>query len=259
MSSYTDKTYGLVKQHTKTCETCRNVFTWFGRKKTRAYKRARYCSISCAHSRINSGPKPKWHEDRICTVCKKKFSPDKKYRKRCVDCVQKNRRTSIRRRRPVPSLLDIKKRIKIDSKSGCWVWQGAKTPQGYGIFGYTDKDGIRQISHVHRYVHKLSQPELKDTEVVRHSFLCTTTLCCNPKHLKGGTHKDNYYDSLSKHQEATKSRKGKFRAANRVPCIVNGTRYESMGDASKALNINYGRVLKIAIRLKETKHGKNAA
>jgi|TARA_S200002703_G_C3639886_1_gene196465 hypothetical protein len=47
----TDKQYGPVKNHHKSCEKCGQAFIWTGRGKTKAFDRARFCSRSCANSR----------------------------------------------------------------------------------------------------------------------------------------------------------------------------------------------------------------
>ena len=43
-----DHQFGLVEDHSKICETCGGDFVWVGRKRTKAYERARFCSRSCA-------------------------------------------------------------------------------------------------------------------------------------------------------------------------------------------------------------------
>jgi uncharacterized protein YlaI len=72
-----DKRYGPEINHVKICKSCKNPFTWFGRELTSKYKSARYCSVSCAHSRAEY-----WNEnatryqtiafqnhDRKCVIC----------------------------------------------------------------------------------------------------------------------------------------------------------------------------------------------
>lgn len=46
-----DKQYGAIKDHNKLCEKCGQPFVWTGRRKTKAFDRARFCSRSCANSR----------------------------------------------------------------------------------------------------------------------------------------------------------------------------------------------------------------
>lgn len=46
-----DSLYGEGKKHIKVCENCKKEFTWFGRKGTTGFKKARFCSLSCANSR----------------------------------------------------------------------------------------------------------------------------------------------------------------------------------------------------------------
>ena len=46
-----DKRFGAISDHEKTCECCGNTFVWNGRKNTKSYENARFCSRSCANNR----------------------------------------------------------------------------------------------------------------------------------------------------------------------------------------------------------------
>jgi len=46
-----DRLYGARAEYTKICECCGKDFPWEGRKNTKAYKRARFCTRSCANNR----------------------------------------------------------------------------------------------------------------------------------------------------------------------------------------------------------------
>ena len=74
----------------------------------------------------------------------------------------------------------------IDKSESCWIWQGGKNSDGYGYY---------KRERVHRLVlsEKLGRP-LKGMAL--HS--CGNRLCCNPSHLREGTHKENMQD-MSKH------------------------------------------------------------
>jgi hypothetical protein len=43
--------FGHVEMHTKSCVKCNNEFVYTGRKKTKGYENAKFCSRSCANSR----------------------------------------------------------------------------------------------------------------------------------------------------------------------------------------------------------------
>lgn len=48
-----DERYGPEKDHSKICESCQKPFIWFGRELTNKYRDARFCTVSCAHSRAD--------------------------------------------------------------------------------------------------------------------------------------------------------------------------------------------------------------
>ena len=48
-----DSLYGPEQEHSKICECCSKEFKWLGRERTTAFKKARFCSISCAKSRAD--------------------------------------------------------------------------------------------------------------------------------------------------------------------------------------------------------------
>jgi hypothetical protein len=86
-------------------------------------------------------------------------------------------------------------RRKIDDK-GCWLWQGAALPSGYGLIGmvvYGHKSN--------RLVHRAALwafgvfDILSPLKVLHH---CDTPGCFNPEHLFTGTSVDNMRDAWNK-------------------------------------------------------------
>jgi hypothetical protein len=84
------------------------------------------------------------------------------------------------------------------SNNLCWLWTGS-TAKGYGQI----KVG-KNVLRVHRVVHEWANGPVPDDMTVMHT--CDTPRCCNPAHLKVGTHADNMAD------KAAKGRAGKRRA-----------------------------------------------
>lgn len=84
----------------------------------------------------------------------------------------------------------IKSKIVVD-ENGCWLWQGATAPNGYGSTTHKDK----QIS-AHRLSYIAFKGEIPDGMYVCHK--CDVRNCVNPDHLFLGTHSDNMQDMVNK-------------------------------------------------------------
>jgi len=86
---------------------------------------------------------------------------------------------------------------KVDQKTEdeCWEWQGCRFRTGYGQFSAKNK---MWLSHrIAFFIHTGSNPVGK---LILHS--CDNRGCCNPKHLRTGTHKDNADDMMDRGRQA---------------------------------------------------------
>lgn len=84
---------------------------------------------------------------------------------------------------------------QVDKRDGCWAWSSAKDKDGYGMFR-GDVNGV-QYTRAHRFSWAFhSQAVIPDGMVVCHS--CDNPECCNPEHLRLGTHQDNQRERRSK-------------------------------------------------------------
>ena len=73
----------------------------------------------------------------------------------------------------------------------CWPWLGTTDKDGYGMIRVGSRtDGSRKMARACRVVFELTRGFVP--EHVRHS--CHNPPCCNPAHLKDGTHQDNMDD-----------------------------------------------------------------
>ncbi len=121
----------------------------------------------------------------------------------------------------------------VEDENGCWIWQKSKHDHGYGQLGvwpYT--------THVLAYRLWKGIPE----GVVRH-VVCNNPPCCNPDHLKDGTHQANWWDSELSHRESMA--KHRWRRNHRAQKIrIYGEVYQSKDEARTKLKISYERLLR---------------
>jgi hypothetical protein len=86
---------------------------------------------------------------------------------------------------------------KVDRSGGqaaCWPWMWYRDPAGYGRIGSGGKRGPAVLAHRIAWI-LTHGPLPPDKPHVRH-VVCRTPACCNPAHLKPGTHKENMEDKM---------------------------------------------------------------
>ena len=81
--------------------------------------------------------------------------------------------------------------VAVGAPDECWPWIGFTDPAGYGAVGWRGK---RQLAH--RLALSLTDGDWKTTLLVRHT--CDNKPCCNPAHLRRGTHLDNTRDAIER-------------------------------------------------------------
>lgn len=80
-------------------------------------------------------------------------------------------------------------------EAGCWLWERAVLPAGYGLFGMRGRKG-RRMFLAHRVSWELHNGPIPEGLVVCHK--CDVPSCVNPDHLFIGTASDNQKDCFRK-------------------------------------------------------------
>lgn len=93
----------------------------------------------------------------------------------------------------IPNISDWHKenffsKIKKKEENDCWLWTGAKMPNGYGEVSINSK-----TYGTHIVAFYLNIGVWPNGYLIRHS--CNNRLCCNYKHLLDGSYADNNKDT----------------------------------------------------------------
>lgn len=81
---------------------------------------------------------------------------------------------------------DPETRYRVDSATGCWVWQAGRSANGYGRMRH------RTSRHpAHRFFYEKYVGPVPDGLELDH--LCSNRACVNPAHLEPVSHRDNVH------------------------------------------------------------------
>lgn len=90
----------------------------------------------------------------------------------------------------------------------CWLWQGRRDKQGYGVVSLWGQDkqmgrsvGITSSAHRAMFMVYNRIPPFLLPHLIRHT--CDNPPCVNPNHLVGGDEKDNRRDALERGRALT--------------------------------------------------------
>lgn len=92
--------------------------------------------------------------------------------------------------------------------SGCWEWQKARFHWGHGAIGIDGK-----TRKAHRVAYEVFVGPIPKGMQVLHA--CDNPPCCNPDHLRLGTHADNMAEMAARGRAATGTRNHFGRTAYR--------------------------------------------
>ena len=80
--------------------------------------------------------------------------------------------------------------VQVQGLEDCWEWKGKIQSNGYGAFSSGRNYGISEKAS--RASWELTRGLIPDNLCVLHS--CDNRRCCNPLHLRLGTHQENMVD-----------------------------------------------------------------
>lgn len=86
-------------------------------------------------------------------------------------------------------------KIHFEPNTGCWLWDGSVTHNGYGIFSrqFGDKTSSTVI---HRMTYRWYKGEIPEDLELDH--LCQVRCCANPEHMEPVTNKENFDRSMKR-------------------------------------------------------------
>ena len=132
--------------------------------------------------------------------------------------------------------------ISAEPMSGCWLWMGNATKNGYGVIAQ---------NYAHRLSYAMHNGEIGNLHVLHR---CDNPGCVNPKHLFLGTQQDNNADKLKKGRASGGSMKGtehhqaKLNDQNVIQIRERYKHGENQTQLAKAFSISQGTVWSIVNR-----------
>lgn len=120
---------------------------------------------------------------------------------------------------------DFWAKVHPEALSGCWLWHGAASGNGYGS---------HRGRYAHRVAYELAVGAIPAGHDVRHS--CDVRMCVNPSHLSHGTRRQNVHDAISRDRHARGERVPGHRLVERDVVAMrharaNGARLASLASA----------------------------
>ena len=134
---------------------------------------------------------------KVCPQCAKRFTKQdlpatnnfKRQKYCCQGCAFDFQRSLGERR-------FMEKVDKGPHPKGCWLYTGFKKWDGYGWLARSDGGAKYRYVTAHRYAWILTHGQPPEGMSIMHN--CDVPACCNPEHLRLGTHAENMADMKAK-------------------------------------------------------------
>lgn len=132
---------------------------------------------------------------KTCILCNQ-YLPLEAFRRKHAKCIECYIVFRGKTRKRLPASLEsaFLQYVTPGNPDECWLWNGYRTPEGYGQFGF---GGHGNKHHAHRVAYELyNNTKIPLSLVACHT--CDNPPCINPHHIFIGTSKDNNVDSALK-------------------------------------------------------------
>jgi hypothetical protein len=108
----------------------------------------------------------------------------------------------------------------------CWIWLGAETPKGYGMFTLNN-----ERVYAHRYSYELATGDVLGNREIDHR--CHNRWCVNPSHLRPATHKQNCENKIVRNKYG----RGVAKVGNRFQATVACNHLGTFDTAEEAAEV----------------------
>lgn len=132
---------------------------------------------------------------------------------------------------------------------GCWLWEGGVVhdPKGFGGYGRHRIPGTTKRMLAHRTAYEAYVGQLPAHMHVMHT--CDVPACCNPDHLRIGTHADNMADKVAKGRQQRGESSGR---AKLTESLVREIRSSTEDAASLARRLGVAKSTVVHARTRRT-------
>lgn len=135
------------------------------------------------------------------------------------------------------------KNVDVKGKDDCWPWKKGKTKLGYGSL-WLDGKSLR----AHRVALSLETGEPTDSDLCAlHS--CDNPSCCNPSHLRWGTHTENMQDAVLRKRNAFGEKSPNASISEEIASKIMRMRLEGLKvpEIADALGLKEGLVMSVYV------------